>query len=212
MRFGLYARVSTSIQDVGMQLDELRQVARQRGWVIAGEYLDEGVSGTKDHRPALDRMMAAARAGKLDGIAVWRLDRFARSTTFLLQALEELRILGVALVSIREQIDFSTPIGKVLYTLIAAIAQLERDVIRERVIAGIARARAKGKRLGRKPREIDIDRVMRLRAEGRSLRSVSMALRVPRSTLRGILARSAGEKYQGRISDHQGDEGQGGEP
>ncbi len=110
-RVALYARVSTSNhgQDVGLQLDELRAVAAQRGWQIAGEYVDEGVSGSKDSRPALDQMMVAARTGKIDLVAVWRFDRFARSTQHLLAALEEFRVLGVQFISLRENIETGSP-------------------------------------------------------------------------------------------------------
>lgn len=149
-RAALYARVSTLHgQDVGLQVDELRQVATQRGWTVVGEYLDEGVSGTKDRRPALDRMMADARSGKLDLIAVWRFDRFARSTRHMVVALDEFRSLNIDFVSIREAIDTSTSVGKVLFTLISAISEMEAEAIRERVVAGVRRAQAAGKHVGR---------------------------------------------------------------
>ena len=185
LRAALYARVSTSNkgQDVGLQLDELRQVAGQRGWVIHAEHVDEGISGSKDSRPELDRMMAAARAGKLDLVAVWKFDRFARSTSHLVTALEEFRVLGVAFVSLREQVDTSTPMGKAMFTIIAAISELERDLIRERVIAGVRRAQAMGKHCGRPKREIDLRAAKVLLAQNLSVRRVADMLGLPRSTL-----------------------------
>jgi len=184
-RAALYARVSTSGhgQDVGLQLDELRQVAAQRGWV-ATEFVDEGVSGSKDSRPALDRMMADAHAGRLDVVAVWRFDRFARDTRHLLTAMEEFRALGVSFVSLREQIDTSTPMGKAMFTIVSAISELERDLIRERVVAGVRRAQAAGKHCGRPKVELDLRPALALLREGRGLKEVAAILKVSRATLR----------------------------
>jgi len=189
-RAALYARVSTSNkgQDVELQLEELRQVARQRGWDVVGTYVDKGVSGAKDSRPELDRMMAAARGGKADVVAVWKFDRFARSTTHLVTALEEFKTIGVSFVSLREQVDTSTPMGKAMFTIIAAIAELERDLIRERVIAGIRRAQAQGKHCGRPVVELDLRPAVSMLREGHGLKTISRALGVPRTTLRRRLA------------------------
>ena len=185
IRAALYARVSTSGhgQDVGLQLDELRAVAQQRGWVISGEYVDEGVSGSKESRPELDRMMVAARSGKIDVVAVWRFDRFARSTTHLLQALDEFRVLGISFVSLREQVDTTTPVGKVLFTLIAAISEFERALIQERVKAGVDRAKAAGTHCGRPRRELDLRAAAALLGQGHSIREVASMLGLPRTTL-----------------------------
>lgn len=193
LRAALYARVSTvgHGQDVGLQLDELRQVARQRQW-SAVEYVDDGVSGSKDSRPALDRMMADARAGKLDLVAVWRFDRFARGTRHMLVACEELRVAGVGFLSLREQVDTSTPMGKAMFTIIAAMAELERDVLRERVIAGVRRAQAAGKHCGRPRKEIDVRPAVALLKEGRDLKEAARILKLSRNTLRRRL-REAGE-------------------
>ena len=184
-RVALYARVSTTGhgQDVGLQLDELRQVAAQRGWT-ATDYVDEGVSGSKDRRPSLDRMMADARAGKLDVVVVWRFDRFARNTGHLLAAMEEFRALGVAFVSLREQIDTSTPMGKAMFTIVSAISELERDLIRERVVAGVQRATANGKHCGRPKVAMDLRPALAMLREGRGLKEVSAILKVSRATLR----------------------------
>ena len=185
IRAALYARVSTTGhgQDVGLQLDELRQVAAQRGWT-ATDYVDEGVSGSKDRRPALDRMMADARAGKLDVVAVWRFDRFARNTGHLLAAMDEFRALGVSFVSLREQIDTSTPMGKAMFTIVSAISELERDLIRERVVAGVQRAKASGKHCGRPKVAMDLRPALALIREGRGLKDVAAILKVSRATLR----------------------------
>ena len=190
-RVGLYARVSTKNQNPELQLTELRRVAAQRGWVIVNTYVDHGVSGAKAARPALDQLMADARAGKLDVVAVWRFDRFARSTRHLLQALEEFRALNVDFVSMREAIDTSTPMGKVVFTMIAAVAELERDVIRERVQAGVDRARAQGKQLGRPRRELDLRAAHILLDRGHSQREVAGMLGIPRATLRRRLQDAA---------------------
>ena len=196
LRAALYARVSTigRGQDPALQLDELRQVAEQRGWVLAEgcEYVDEGISGSIDSRPELDRMMADARSGKLDLIAVFRFDRFARDTRHLLNALDELRCLGVDFISLREQVDTSTPMGNAMFTIIAAVAALERDIIRERVIAGVRRAQAAGKHCGRPRVEMDLRPALAMLREGRSLKETARILEVNRNTLRRRL-REAGE-------------------
>jgi len=194
IRAGLYARISTTGhgQDVGLQVDELRQVAQQRGWEIVGEYVDEGISGSKDSRPALDQMMAAARCGKIDLAAVWRFDRFARSTQHLLAALEEFRQMGVQFVSLRESVDTSTATGKMVFTFLAAVGEFERALIRERVQAGVDRAKANGKHCGRPTVEMDLRPAQALLEQGRGLKQVAQILAVSRSSLRRRLE-EAGE-------------------
>ncbi len=194
-RAALYARVSTVAhgQDVALQLDELRAVATQRGWRIAGEYADEGVSGRRERRPGLDRLMSDARRGRFDVVAVWRFDRFARSTRHLLQALEEFRTLQVEFVSLREAVDTSTPLGRAMFTIVAAVAELEREIIRERVLAGVARARAKGHRPGPVPRVvIDPEALAALLAGGVSVREAARRLDAPLTTVRR-LAKGVGQ-------------------
>jgi DNA invertase Pin-like site-specific DNA recombinase len=146
----LYARVSTNNgqQDPELQLRELREYCTRRGWEVSGEYGDH-ISGSKDRRPALDRLMADAHRRRFDAVVVWKFDRFARSTSHLLKALETFRALGVEFVSLSEQVDTSTPMGKMMFTVLAAVAGLERSLIVERVKAGLRNARAKGRRLGR---------------------------------------------------------------
>ena len=153
-RAALYCRVSTINhgQDVGLQTRELRQFAEARGWQIFGEYLDEGISGAKNSRPELNRLMADAHKRRFDIVCVWRFDRFARSVSHLLRALETFKALGIDFVSFSEQMDTSTPAGKMVFTVLGAVAELERSLIVERVRAGMRNARAKGKRIGRPPR------------------------------------------------------------
>ena len=191
-RAALYARVSTDEQSTGMQLDDLRRLAEQRGWKIAGEYIDQGISGAKASRPDLARLMADARAGKLDVVAVWRFDRFARSTQHLLTALEEFRAVGVDFVSVRESIDTSTPMGRMVFTMVAAVAELERELIRERVIAGIRRAQAQGRHVGRKKVEIDLRPAVAMLDRGHGIKTTARSLGVSVSTLRRRLT-EAGE-------------------
>ena len=184
-RVALYARISTTGrgQDSGLQLDELRQVAAQRGWTIIGEYADDGISGTKDTRPALDRMMADVRRGRIDVIMVWRFDRFARSVSHLLVALNEFRERGVDFISVREQVDTSTPMGRAVFTIVAAIAELEREIIVERVRAGVARAQAHGKHCGRPRRDLDLRAAHVLLGQGIGIRQVAAMLGLPRTSL-----------------------------
>ena len=148
MKAAIYARVSTSDQTAENQLIELRRYCDARGW-MATEYIDEAVSGNKERRPALDRLLADARRRRFDVLLVWRLDRLGRSLKHLVVTLDELAALGIAFVSLNEGIDCTTPAGKLQLHLLAAIAEFERSRIIERVRAGIARAKAQGTRLGR---------------------------------------------------------------
>ena len=192
MKAALYARVSTTQhgQDVELQLQELRNVAQQRGWTFA-VYSDVGISGAKRDRPALDRLMSDARAGKFQIVAVWRFDRFARSTAHLVAALEEFRHIGIHFVSLRDQVDTSSPIGRVMFTITAAFAELEREVIQERVRAGVQRAREAGRHCGR-PRKTFSDQQLEvardLLSKGWGQRKVEKALGVNRTTLSRRLA------------------------
>jgi DNA invertase Pin-like site-specific DNA recombinase len=177
-RVAIYARVSTINhgQDVTMQTRELRQFAEARGWNVAGEYIDAGVSGAKDSRPELNRLMADAHKRRFDVVCVWRFDRFARSVSHLLRALETFKALGIDFVSYSEQMDTSTPAGKMVFTVLGAVAELERSLIVERVRADLRNARAKGKRLGRPRIALDTARIARLRSQGRSIRDIATEL------------------------------------
>lgn len=184
MRIALYARVSTKDQSCDLQLRDLRTYCAVRGFEAAHEYVDVGQSGAKDSRPELDKLMDDARKRKFDAILVWRFDRFARSTKHLLLALEEFRSLGVQFISYNENIDTSSPLGQALFTIVSAVAQLERDLIRERVSAGIRNARAKGRKFGRPVRAVDRGRILEMRAEGQSLRRIAESLGVGYGTVR----------------------------
>lgn len=159
-RVALYARVSTldKGQDPELQLGELRSFCASRGWTVSGEYVDRGVSGSKESRPELDRMIAAARKREIDVVLVWKLDRFARSLKHLVTAVADFEALGVEFVSLRDTIDLTTPAGRLMFQVIGAMAEFERSLIRERVIAGVQRARAKGKRLGRPTKKGKVSR------------------------------------------------------
>jgi DNA invertase Pin-like site-specific DNA recombinase len=177
-RVGLYARVSTIAgQSPEMQLLELREYAARRGWQVVGEYVDRS-SGAKESRPALNRLMIDAHQRKFDVIAVWKIDRFGRSLRHLVNALAELEAVGVAFVSLRDNLDLGTPAGRLMFQIIAAMAEFERTLIAERVRAGLANARKKGKRLGRPRVEVDVGRVAALRRSGASWQAISHELRV----------------------------------
>ncbi len=184
VKVALYARVSTEGQDPEMQLAALRAHAANRGWEVAEEYVDKGFSGAKERRPALDRLMQAGWAGKFQTVLVWRFDRFARSVKHLITALETFRTLRVNFISLQEQFDTSTPIGQAMFTIIGAMAQLERDIIRERVKAGLERARARGVRLGRPTAPVEASHLASLQREGLSLGEIARRLRCSRSTVR----------------------------
>ncbi len=154
MRVALYARVSTADkgQDARVQTLELQEYCQRRSWSVVGEYVDVGISGTKENRPELDRLMADAHRRRFDAVLCWKFDRFARSVSHLLRALETFRSLGIDFISFSEQLDTSTPTGKMVFTVLGAVAELERSLIVERVRAGMRNARAKGRRIGRPPR------------------------------------------------------------
>ncbi|MGI9484770.1 MAG: recombinase family protein [Geminicoccaceae bacterium] len=148
-RTAFYLRISTPDQRPDLQVHELRTYASRMKMTVVGEYLDVAVSGRKEGRPQLSALMTDARARRLDCVLVWKFDRFARSTSHLLQALEEFDHLGIRFVSVRDQIDTGSPMGKAMFTLIGAMAELESSLISERVTAGMKAARARGKSLGR---------------------------------------------------------------
>src|SRR2546425_1418943 len=156
-RVALYARVSTKNngQHPETQLIALREYAQHRGFHVAGEYVDIGISGAKDRRPELDRLMTDARRRRFDVVLVARFDRFARSTRHLVLALEEFNALGIDFISLSESIDTSTAMGRMVFTVISAVAELERALIRERVVLGLKRAKVQGKRLGRPHSRLD---------------------------------------------------------
>ena len=180
MRAAIYARVSTLDQEPENQLADLRRYVEARGW-SAAEFVDRGISGSKDRRPALDALIKDAKRRRFDVLVCWRLDRLGRNLRHLITLLDELQALGVAFVSLAEGIDATTPAGKLQMHILAAIAEFERARIAERVRAGLARARANGRRLGQKPLAIpsrDLDRTAHL-----SVRRAAAELGIPRSVL-----------------------------
>ena len=193
-RVALYARVSTLDQHPESQLTDLRRYARERGWSNVVEFVDHGVSGTRDSRPALDKVMAAVRARHVDVVVVSAFDRFGRSVRHLIEALELFHHYGVDFVSLRESIDTGTALGKMVFTIIGAVAELERSLIVERVKAGLRRARADGKRLGRPPLRVDrrqldsvIAQQLPIRDAARALGiSVSSFIRVRRALIASV--------------------------
>ena len=188
-RTAIYARVSTNDQHPENQLLDLRRYASERGWEIQGEYIDKGISGSRDRRPELDRLMDAARKRKFSVLLVWRFDRFARSVRHLVVALEELSALGIAFVSYQENIDTATPMGKAMFTIVSAMAELERNVLIERVRAGMARAKKDGKHVGR-PRQGDasVEDMLTLQGKGLSQREIAGRLKVSRAYVSRTLA------------------------
>src|SRR5271157_5316974 len=188
IRAAIYARVSTTDQSAESQLRDLRQYVAARG-MDATEYVDTGYSGAKQSRPALDRLVEDTRKRRIDCVVVWRFDRFARSTKHLLLALEEFRSLGIQFISYQENIDTTSPLGQALFTIVSAVAQLERELIRERVRAGLRNARAKGKKFGRPPAKVDADRVAELRREGFSWSQVCRTLNVSKGSAQRSVAR-----------------------
>jgi DNA invertase Pin-like site-specific DNA recombinase len=190
-RVALYARVSTAEQNVEPQLHALRAYAEARGLEVAAEYVDHGVSGAKDRRPALDRLLADCRKRQVDAVAVTKLDRLARSVRHLTALAAEIEALGVDLVVLDQSIDTSTPAGRFLFNTLGAVAELERDLIRERVSAGIAAAKRRGTQFGRPlrlTREM-AERAHRLRRSGRSVREIAQILGVGVATVHRTIAK-----------------------
>ena len=172
-----------------------REYAARRGWHIVGEYVDRGASRSKDSRPELNRLMADAHQRRFDVVLVWKLDRYGRSQRHLVNALAELEALGVAFASLRDNLDLSTPSGRLMFQIIGAMAEFERALIQERVKAGLRNARAKGKQLGRPRRIVNVDKIVALRARGESWRAISAQLDVGPATLYRAVARS----LEGRV-------------
>jgi len=200
-RIALYARVSTSKceicgkrsseheglqheyrgQDPEVQLRELREYVELRGWTI-GEVYTDAVSGAKYTRPGLNRLVADAQRRRFSAVIVWRFDRFARSVSHLLRALEQFQALGIDFISLSENVDTSTPTGKMVFTVLGAVAELERSLIAERVRAGLRHARANGKRIGRPRVYANSDKIANLRQSGQSWAEVCKTLNLSKGT------------------------------
>jgi putative DNA-invertase from lambdoid prophage Rac len=181
MRAAFYARVSTFDQEPENQLQELRRYVEARGWTSC-EFVDRGVSGSKDKRPALDALLKDAKRRRFDVLVCWRLDRLGRNLRHLVTMLEDLQAVGVAFVSMGEGIDCTTPAGKLQLHILAALAEFERERIRERVLAGLQRARAQGRRLGRPMARPPFERLQQV--AGLSVPVAAERLGVSRSTLK----------------------------
>ena len=186
----LYMRVSTVDQHPETQLLDLRQMAGQRGYEIVAEYTDR-ISGARARRPGLDQLMKEARRGRFDVVLVWASDRIARSVKHFLEILDELNRLNIEFVSFREQIDTGGPLGRAIVVIIGAIAELERNLIIERVRAGMRRARLEGRPIGRRPLELDHIAILRDRQRGQSLGQLAKSYRVSRTTIHRVLREHA---------------------
>jgi len=195
IRAAIYARVSTTGkgQDVGLQVDELKQLAKHRGWTVTDVYKDEGISGAKERRPGLDRALADAQAGRFDLLVVWKMDRLGRSLKHLLNTLDDLTTWNIGFVSVRDAgIDTTTPAGRLMLQMLGAFAEFERAIIQERVQAGVRHARDKGIHCGRPKVTIDIRPALAMFQQGHGLKTTARSMGVPVSTLRRRLA-EAGE-------------------
>jgi len=181
-RVAIYTRVSTGDQHLETQLYDLREMARLRGYEIVGEYADQ-ISGAKAKRPGLDKLMTEARRNRFDAVLVWAFDRMARSVRHFLEILDELNHLNIEFVSFREQIDTGGPLGRAMVVIVGAIAELEKNLIVERVRAGMRRARLEGRHIGRAPLKIDREQIVRDRRSGMSLTQVGKKHRVSRATV-----------------------------
>ena len=185
-RAALYLRVSTVDQHPETQLHDLRGLAAQRGFEIVEEYTDR-ISGVKAKRPGLDQLMADARHRKFDVLLVWAFDRIARSVRHFLEVLDELNRLEIEFVSFRENVDTGGPLGRAMIIIIGAISELERNLIIERVRAGMRRARLEGRRLGRPPLSVNRDDLLRDRARGQSLTQLAKTYRISRASVVRLL-------------------------
>jgi DNA invertase Pin-like site-specific DNA recombinase len=187
----LYTRVSTlKNQDCEVQARELREYCARRGWEIVAEFSDPGFSGARDSRPALDKMLRAARRREFSSIVIWKLDRLARSLRHLVNLLSEFEALDVSLVSLTDSLDLSTPQGRLMFQIIGAMSEFERSLCRERIMAGLRAAKARGAKFGRPRVEVDTEKIQGLRTSGASWRAISKQLGLSRQTcLRALQTR-----------------------
>jgi putative DNA-invertase from lambdoid prophage Rac len=189
LRTALYARVSTSDHNCEMQVRELHEYAERRGWDVTAEYVDTGWSGAKANRPELDRLMKDAALRRFDAVLVWKLDRFGRSVKNCLNGIEALRASGIRFLAVSQSIDTdeSNPTARLLLHILASVAEFEREMIRERVCAGVRNAKHKGKQLGRKRVVFDRAKANEMNARGASLREIAATLQVGRGTVHRFL-------------------------
>ena len=194
-RAAIYARVSTNGQTTENQVHELRKVARQRGWKVVAEFVDNGVSGATDKRLELDRMMKAAVRGELDVVMAWSVDRLGRSLKHLVGMLDELHAVGVDLYLDKQGLDTTTPAGRALFQMSGVFAEFERAMIADRTRAGLVRARARGKRLGRPPvKPSVVKRIRELRATGLSIHKITKQVGCGTGTVQKVVAELEGAR------------------
>jgi DNA invertase Pin-like site-specific DNA recombinase len=172
-RCGIYARCSTPEQNVAMQVSELREYAERRGFQVVAEHVDIA-SGSLDNRPELNKLLALAKQRKIDVLLTWKVDRLGRSLKHLVNTIAEIEAVGVSFVSLKDNLDFSTPAGRLMFNVIGAMAQFERDLIRERTLSGMAAARRRGARIGRPRVEVDTAKIQGLRAQGLSWDAIAL--------------------------------------
>jgi DNA invertase Pin-like site-specific DNA recombinase len=196
MRIAIYSRVSTDKQDCDVQLTDLHNFIEAKSYTLVHEYVDRGISGAKSSRPQLDKLMQHASEGKFDAVLVWKLDRFGRSVQHLVEAISKLESYNVAFISLKDNVDLSTPQGRLTFHIISAMAEFERSLIVERTKAGLRNAVAKGKVLGRPTgSSIDGEHVRPLRESGQTWEQVSDALGCSVSTCKRAYS-DVGEKKQ----------------
>ena len=183
LRVARYLRVSRHDQDTRLQADETAAFVKNRQWRLIDTYKDHGISGARERRPELDRLLADARKRKFDALIVYKADRLFRSLRHMVLTLDELAALGIAFVSTTEPFDTSTPSGKLLLHIVSAMAEFERALLVERVKSGVAAARRRGARLGRPRARLDMDRLRELRSQGLSVRKIAETLNVGSSTV-----------------------------
>lgn len=186
-RAARYIRVSSTEQRPALQADETAEFVERRGWAMVNTFIDQGVSGSKTRRTGLESLMAAAHRREFDILVVWRSDRLFRSLRHMVNAIAEFAALGIQFVSVTEPFDTTTPQGQLLLHMVAAFAEFERGVLRERTRAGIAAARRRGARVGRPRKDVDVARVRELRAAGHSVRQIARALNVGATTIHRTL-------------------------
>jgi DNA invertase Pin-like site-specific DNA recombinase len=187
MKVALYARVSTNLgQDPELQLGELRELCKSRGWIISDEYVDRGVSGAKERRPALDKLLEDAHRRRFDVLLCWKLDRVGRSLRHLVNLLAELEARGIGFVALRDNVDLTTPAGRLMFQIIGAMAEFERALIQERVRAGLRLAKQRGKQLGRPKVKVDAARIASFRDSGLSRRAIQRETGIGATTLRRV--------------------------
>lgn len=195
-RVALYCRVSTKDQTSENQLIDLRKYSEQRGWTITAEFVDHGISGTKDDRPQLNALMGMVKKRKVDVVLVWRFDRFARSLRHLVNALAEFNALGVDFVSYGDNIDTTSPQGKLHFHMISAFSEFERELIRARVLSGLQRAKTEGIRLGRPKMTWNIDMAQKMKDEGHSIRFIADLMKVSKSSVARVLSQKPLKKME----------------